>query len=484
MRTYRPGGALAALLALTASMVVVVSAFTNSHTDLLPDLGAPPPPPPPPSLLSAPSLAALALAFTICILASSAGIGGGAALVPVYLTLARQGPAAAVALSNTTILGAALAAFALNVTRVHTPSDGPPRPLIDWSIILLMEPATIVGAVGGALLNAVTPPWATLAGLSLLLTFITHNVAARAWRTWVAESVALGRGQEEAVAAEDGSEAGGSGADLRAGLLLVEGGESDDEGRPKPAPGAAASPPASPKPPVLAGLPLPEAEVEVGPAPATAPLPLNSIAALVALFAAVAASDAAKRTFRCGSLPYWSATLAVVPPAATLTLWARSRLLADVAAAHHHLAWTRLNTAAIPAVSLLAGAAAGMFGVGGGIVKVPILLIAGLPPEAAAATCQTMIMFTSATASLVYASAGAAPRAWTAAVAGVGLAGAVVGVAGLARAIDASGGRRSLVVISMAATLGASLIAASVQAIEAALAAWKAGEMGRRGSVC
>ena len=54
----------------------------------------------------------------------------------------------------------------------------------------------------------------------------------------------------------------------------------------------------------------------------------------------------------------------------------------------------------------------------------------------------------------------------------------------LARAIDASGGRRSLVVISMAATLGASLIAASVQAIEAALAAWKAGEMGRRGSVC
>ena len=58
----------------------------------------------------------------------------------------------AVALSNITIVGGAIANFLFNAPRRH--NDGP---LIDWDLILVMEPATILGALVGGYLNKVCP---------------------------------------------------------------------------------------------------------------------------------------------------------------------------------------------------------------------------------------------------------------------------------------------------------------------------------------
>ena len=491
---------------------------------------APPAPASRPLLPLLPSSAlALAAAFALCILASAAGIGGGAALVPLYLVLAGQGTHAAVALSNLTILGSAAAAFTLNARRWHTPpGDGPPRPLVDWDVILLMEPATVVGAVAGALLNAVSPPAVTLACLTALLGLVTHSLAAKARGVWVAESVA----RAEALGGGGGVDAGPS---LRAHLLLAgeDGGEGGGEAgggggggggaHPKPpatevrADGGSGSAPTFPKSPigVPALLPPPAAAAVARPTPTLSPppLPAAKVGALVSLFAVVLACDALKGRLRCGSLAYWLATVGIVPPALALTAWARAHILAGVggggvprgappppaeaaraeeegAGTGHtdttpppppsQLAWTPANTLAIPAISTLAGLAAGAFGVGGGIIKGPFLiLVARLPPEVAAATAMTMILFTSATASLVYLAAGAASPAWGGAVFAVGLLGAAVGVAGLGRAIEASGGRRSLVVVAMTATLGVSLVATAWQTVVAV----RAGEVGR-GRLC
>lgn len=59
----------------------------------------------------------------------------------------------AVALSNITIVGGAISNFVFNVGRRHAFFK---RPLIDWNIILAMEPATILGALLGGYLNKVT----------------------------------------------------------------------------------------------------------------------------------------------------------------------------------------------------------------------------------------------------------------------------------------------------------------------------------------
>lgn len=60
----------------------------------------------------------------------------------------------AVALSNVTIVGGAISNFCFNIGRKHPLL---PRPLIDWDLILVMEPATIFGALVGGFLNRVCP---------------------------------------------------------------------------------------------------------------------------------------------------------------------------------------------------------------------------------------------------------------------------------------------------------------------------------------
>ena len=56
------------------------------------------------------------------------------------------------ALSNVTILSGACASFLFNVGRCRAHSR---RPLIDWDLILIMEPTTIIGALLGSYLNKV-----------------------------------------------------------------------------------------------------------------------------------------------------------------------------------------------------------------------------------------------------------------------------------------------------------------------------------------
>ena len=58
----------------------------------------------------------------------------------------------AVALSNITIVGGAISNFLFNVGRRHEYFD---KPLIDWDLILVMEPTTILGALVGGYLNKV-----------------------------------------------------------------------------------------------------------------------------------------------------------------------------------------------------------------------------------------------------------------------------------------------------------------------------------------
>merc|ERR1719152_715639 len=60
--------------------------------------------------------------------------------------------------------------------------------------------------------------------------------------------------------------------------------------------------------------------------------------------------------------------------------------------------WTPRNTMVYPMVCALAGLFAGLFGVGGGIVKGPLMLEMGVLPSVAAATAAQMILFTTSAA--------------------------------------------------------------------------------------
>jgi hypothetical protein len=56
--------------------------------------------------------------------------------------------------------------------------------------------------------------------------------------------------------------------------------------------------------------------------------------------------------------------------------------------------WKHATTITYPVLFCFVGLVTGMFGVGGGIVKVPLLLNPGVLPDAQSATSVTMILFT------------------------------------------------------------------------------------------
>lgn len=84
--------------------------------------------------------------FTVLglMVAASGGIGGGGILVPIFILVFGFAPRYAIPLSNFCILGSSVTNMLLNLVKRHPSAD---RPLVDWDLILVMEPLTMAGAV-------------------------------------------------------------------------------------------------------------------------------------------------------------------------------------------------------------------------------------------------------------------------------------------------------------------------------------------------
>ncbi len=92
---------------------------------------------------------------------------------------------AGIPVSNITVFGGAIANMVLNVRKRHPLAD---RPLIDWDLILVMEPLTIAGALMGAFLNKVLPEQFLTFMLVLLLSFTAYNSLKKAVKMYRKES--------------------------------------------------------------------------------------------------------------------------------------------------------------------------------------------------------------------------------------------------------------------------------------------------------
>ena len=112
----------------------------------------------------------------------------------------------------------------------------------------------------------------------------------------------------------------------------------------------------------------------------------------------------------CGSMEYWAVKLAVVP-LLTLVAWycgrelvARDRLKVRLGYRFQagEMQWTARAAVRYPLVCITAGVAAGLLGIGGGMLKGPIMLEMGLPPSVVAATAAYMLFWTTASTSLQF----------------------------------------------------------------------------------
>jgi len=112
----------------------------------------------------------------------------------------------------------------------------------------------------------------------------------------------------------------------------------------------------------------------------------------------------------CGSHGYWIFQLGVILLVLAVSYWGREQLLEKwrlkaklgYKYAPGDVEWNEYNTIKYPAICFFAGFFAGMFGVGGGIVKGPLMLQMGVHPMVASATVAVMIMFTSIAATAMF----------------------------------------------------------------------------------
>uniref|UniRef100_A0A7S4PTR2 Membrane transporter protein n=1 Tax=Alexandrium monilatum TaxID=311494 RepID=A0A7S4PTR2_9DINO len=412
------------------------------------------------------------------IIAASGGIGGGGILVPLFMLLLKFRPKHAIALSNFTILGGAIANTVVNARKRHPHLD---RTLIDWDLILIMEPLTIFGAVFGSLLSKVLPNAVLTAMLVVILAFMGQRTLKKGLKMWREESGCSARvitTNIEMKAPDGESDSGNGHAPLAADdeadsgtadHYLELGAESDSE---------AAKPPAAAS----------QAQRAVG----------FKITALTCCFVGTCALTILKGGghfrsplgFECGSRGFWVLYFGALPWVLGFAIYFRSLLVSEfqqkVRTGHVFVAgevqWDSANTLRYPALCAISGLLAGLFGVGGGIVKGPLMLEMGIMPAVASASAAAMILFTSAAASISFVAFGLLHAVYGAMFFVLGIACTALGQYSVGQWVKRHE-RQSPIVLSIGLVIILSSVLVGVDMVAEACGP-RAGEMLRAHGVC
>jgi len=346
--------------------------------------------------------AGLAAAMIGLILAAGGGIGGGGILVPIYILIMRFSARYGIPLSNVTILGGALANNAFNLRKRHPKAE---RPMVDFDLVLLMEPPTIAGAVIGSILNKVLPEFV----ITTLLVLVLGATALRTWQSAEKQSNKEKKALEEEAGLLEGEKPKEALATTAYTPVPEDGGNEDaGDGNGSSSVTEEAEGPYEEPTGIWATM-LQDDEAQ---------FPMWKIGAITGCFLLVVASNMLKlHVTTCGSPGYWLMMLAPVIITVAMMLVIRQYLLAKSKLRRHRgeqlidgdVNWNNKTTITYPALCTLSGLFAGMFGIGGVIVKGPLMIEMGVLPEVSAATAAFMIFYTASSATVTYASFGMLP---------------------------------------------------------------------------
>jgi uncharacterized membrane protein YfcA len=325
----------------------------------------------------------VAMALT---LGASGGIGGGGVVVPVYLLVMGLHPHYAIPIASVTVFGGALASTIVNMQRRHPLAD---RPIIDWDLVLMMEPLTLIGTLLGTLFHRILSEKILIVLLVLLLSITAHSTLSKAMRMYEAEK----RYIRHLIAAQADSPRGNPSL---GGYVLPFGDEDDsraDTGCKEEARMAAEE-----RQRILILNPdfrtmktdLLEQEKVT---------PRSKIIALCCMFSVLiflnlmvgGGSFDSPWDIKCGSTAFWVVHVVMIAFLMSSAWMAQTYLIArheikDMVRfdyVHGDIKWDTRTSIIYPAVFTIAGVFAGMFGIGGGVVIVPLLLHSGVHPGVA-----------------------------------------------------------------------------------------------------
>jgi len=391
-------------------------------------------------------VAGLLCTCTSIFLSIGGGIGPGAILVGVYIIVMDFPPKVAIPLSCITSLGISMVSTITNAPKRHPLTD---RPMIDWDLILIMQPLTLFGAITGTYLNKILAEKVIVTLLVLLLSIIAHNTLKRARRMHYAEQLYIKRIQwakskkkntDQASSIYPSNSFGGGLAEAdppflpkvhsinstpssptrkkkETGISSAGANRNSEDTRSHRA-GTTSSVNTSFSSFIVLQHENAESVKSSLIEEEADPLPQNKITYIVAMFLFVIAMNVFKGGgafesplgITCGSVSFWTVEIMTATWLIGCTFLASRFLLRRHAIkeavgfdyVRGDIRWDVRTTVIYPAVCIIAGLVSGMFGIGCAIVIGPMLVGIGVNPSVAAATCGCLNFFTSLAATSSY----------------------------------------------------------------------------------
>ncbi|RLN62207.1 hypothetical protein BBJ29_002356 [Phytophthora kernoviae] len=338
---------------------------TSSRTDeaVVPEVDAP-------VSLAQREVFGMALAALVIFVAAGGGTGGGGVLDPIYILIMDLSAKTAIPLSSITILGGAIGNLSLNLRRTREDST---EPLIDWDVILVMQPLLLLGATCGTFLNTIMPTWLLCILLVMVLSVTGTRTLQKAINARQKERWQCGVTPESSA------------------LLGIESSSIDTM-----------------KASIMS---KPEIEPRVD-------VPWRKLGALVGLFVVILAMNVLRggkgfdSPVGIDSSSAWYPVLVTLPyvflvcmsyfSLQNLGVTYQKQQSTGYELKPHEIEWTSASIRYFPMLSLAAGTVSGMFGIGGGIINGPLLLEVGIDASAASAMTATTVLFSSGMSAFNY----------------------------------------------------------------------------------
>jgi len=361
------------------------------------------------------------LTFFASALGAAGGIGGGGIMVPMLVSLGGFSVHHAIPLTQATVFGASLMNLVHNFKKRHPDFD---RPLIDYHTALMLEVTTLLGTVVGVDLNSTSPVWLITILLIVVLSFTTHRTLRKGLELRKKENEPQGgvgagisgvverpsnasAGVDGSRGGDDAQEGGMEGFDESEALIGAPNGDIElDDLRPEAdVEGGGRSPTKQSKAACIEGLLEEDRHV-----PWRQVWRMGAVSAVVLAISIAKGGKEGSFLVQCDSLEYWSIKLSTIP-LLTLVAWYCGRELVrrdnlKVRSGYRfqpsEMQWTNRAALRYPIVCITAGIAAGLLGIGGGMLKGPIMLEMGLPPQVVAATAAYMLFWTTASTSIQF----------------------------------------------------------------------------------
>jgi uncharacterized membrane protein YfcA len=357
------------------------------------------------------------LASMAVTLAAGGGIGGGGLVVPIYILIMGLSPGDAIPISSVTVFGGALGSLLINCRKRHPLAD---RPLIDWNLMLVMEPLVLTGALVGTLLHRVLSEKLLVVLLVAMLSGMAHTTLSKARRMHQAETVYIERLRayhEEQRHAHASAQKSGNLVLLDPPNLVLTPSQEGSE----PSLLSSAYPGDKPwKSPSTLGTTTRQEIMILNPdfvslrselLQEEKVTPREKIIALCSMFSVliflnIMVGGGAFQSpwgIICGSVAFWVVQV-IMGAFLVASAWAAQTYLVNrhqmkelvrFDYVHGDIRWDSRGAVIYPLFFCATGLFAGMFGIGGGMISVPLLLAMGVHPIVATATSSCMILFTS-----------------------------------------------------------------------------------------